>query len=121
LYIYSTRFKLSHGQPAALEVLQCGPSKASEKRYFGAKSIESLEKSKFRPSKWRFFQKCGPRADLGWPWLIQTVSGIFYFSSCISSFLVVNISVTSIFEVKKDKVSYFGKIMMRFRILEKLS
>ncbi len=55
---------ISHGQPAArgphvaLEALQCGPSKASEKRYFRAKSIRSLEIL-------AIFQKCGPRVDLG--------------------------------------------------------
>jgi hypothetical protein len=36
--------QISHGQPAALEALQCGPSTVSEKRYFGAKSIKSLDK-----------------------------------------------------------------------------
>jgi hypothetical protein len=30
---------------AALEALQCGPSTDSEKRYFGAKSIRSLEEN----------------------------------------------------------------------------
>jgi hypothetical protein len=30
---------ISHGQPAALEALQCGPSTDSKKRYFEAKSI----------------------------------------------------------------------------------
>ncbi len=66
----------SHGQPtargphAALEALQCGPSTVSEKRYFGAKSIRSLEKVQILALKMTIFQKCGPRADLGWPWLV---------------------------------------------------
>jgi hypothetical protein len=37
------------------------------------------------------------------------------------SFLVMDSSVTGIIEPKKDKVSYFGKIMLRFLVLEKLS
>jgi hypothetical protein len=59
----------SHGQPAALEALHCGPSKDSEKRYFGAKSIRSLEKIQILALKMAILQKCGPRADSGWPWL----------------------------------------------------
>jgi hypothetical protein len=55
---------------AALEALQCGPSTDSEKRYFGAKSIRSLEKIQILALKMAIFQKCGPRADLGWPWLV---------------------------------------------------
>jgi hypothetical protein len=55
----------SHGQPAALEALQCGPSKETEKRYFGAKSIRPLEKIQILALKMVIFQKCGPRADLG--------------------------------------------------------
>ncbi len=50
----------SHGQPAALEALQCGPSTDSEKRYFGAKSIRSLEKTQNFALKMTIFQKCGP-------------------------------------------------------------
>jgi hypothetical protein len=53
----------------ALEALQCGPSKDSEKRYFGAKSITSLEKKQILALKMAIFRKCGPRPDLGWPWL----------------------------------------------------
>jgi hypothetical protein len=66
----------SHGQPAArgphaaLEALQCGPSTDSEKRYFGAKSIRPLEKTQILALKMAIFQKCGPRVDLGWPWLV---------------------------------------------------
>jgi hypothetical protein len=69
----------SHGQPAArgphvaLEALQCGPSTDSEKRYFGAKSIRSLEKVQILALKMAIFQKCGPRADLGWPSLYYTI------------------------------------------------
>jgi hypothetical protein len=55
----------SHGQRAALEALQCGPSTDSEKRYFGAKSIRSLEKTQILALKMAIFQKCGPRVDLG--------------------------------------------------------
>jgi hypothetical protein len=44
-----------------------------------------------------------------------------FYDIFITSFLVMDSSVTGIFEPKKDKVSYFGKIMMRFRVLEKLS
>jgi hypothetical protein len=54
----------------ALEALKCGPSKASEKRFFGEKSIRSLEKIQILALKLAIFQKCGPRADLGWPWLL---------------------------------------------------
>ncbi len=50
----ANRIYFSHGQPAALEVLQCGPSKAFKKRYSGAKSIRSLEKIQIWSSKWRF-------------------------------------------------------------------
>ncbi len=57
------------GQPAALEAIQCDPSKDSEKRYFGAKSIRSLEKIQILALEMAIFQKCGPRTDLGWPWL----------------------------------------------------
>ncbi len=70
----------SHGQPAArgphaaLEALQCGPSTDSEKRYFGAKSIRSLEKIQILALKMAIFQKFGPRTDLGWPWLMYTKS-----------------------------------------------
>jgi hypothetical protein len=62
-----------HGQPAALEALQCGPSTDSEKRYFGAKSIRSLEKTQILALKMAIFQKCGPRVDLGWPWLVYNL------------------------------------------------
>jgi hypothetical protein len=54
----------------ALEALQCGPSTDSEKRCFGPKSIKILEKVPILALKMAIFQKCGPRADLGWPWLI---------------------------------------------------
>jgi hypothetical protein len=47
-----------------------GPSTDSDKRYFGAKSIRSLEKTQILALKMAIFQKCGPRVDLGWPWLI---------------------------------------------------
>jgi hypothetical protein len=62
-------FQISHGQPAALEALQCGPSTVTEKRYFGVKSTKSLEKIQILALKMTIFRKCGPRADLGWPWL----------------------------------------------------
>jgi hypothetical protein len=61
----------SHDQPTALEALQCGPSTDSEKRYFRAKTIRSLEKTQILALKMAIFQKCGPRVDLGWPWLIE--------------------------------------------------
>jgi hypothetical protein len=54
----------------ALEALQCGPYTDSEKRHFGAKSTRSLEKVKILALKMAIFQKCGFRADLGWPWLL---------------------------------------------------
>jgi hypothetical protein len=38
----------------------------SEKFYFGGKSIRSLEKVQILALKMAIFQKCGPRADLGW-------------------------------------------------------
>jgi hypothetical protein len=38
-------------------------------RYFGGKSNKSLEKVQILALKMTIFQKCGPRADLGWPWL----------------------------------------------------
>ncbi len=69
--------KISHGQPAArgphaaLETLQCGPYIDSKKRYYGAKSIRSLEKIQILALKMAIFRKCGPRADLGWPWLLK--------------------------------------------------
>jgi hypothetical protein len=47
-----------------------GPSTNSEKRYFGAKSIRSLEKTQILALKMAIFQKCGPQVDLGWPWLV---------------------------------------------------
>jgi hypothetical protein len=46
-----------------------GPSTDSEKRYFGAKSTRISEKVQILALKMAIFQKCGPRADLGWPWL----------------------------------------------------
>jgi hypothetical protein len=58
---------------AALEALKCGPSTDSEKRYFGAKSIKILEKTQMLALKMAIFQKCGPRADLGWPWLLLQI------------------------------------------------
>jgi hypothetical protein len=54
----------------ALEALKCGPSKASKNAFFGAKSIRSLKKIQILALKMAIFQKCGPRADLGWPWLL---------------------------------------------------
>jgi hypothetical protein len=39
-------------------------------RYFGTKSNRFLEKVQILALKMTIFQKCGPRADLGWPWLI---------------------------------------------------
>jgi hypothetical protein len=68
-------FYISHGQPAArgphaaLEAHQCGPSTDSKKRYFGAKSTRISEKVQILALKMAIFQKCGLRADLGWPWL----------------------------------------------------
>jgi hypothetical protein len=47
----------SHGPPVALEALQCGPSAASEKRYFGEKSIRSLEKIQILALKMAVFYK----------------------------------------------------------------
>jgi hypothetical protein len=55
----------------ALEALKCGPYTDSEKRHFGAKSTRSLEKVKILALKMAIFQKCDPRADLGWPWLFK--------------------------------------------------
>jgi hypothetical protein len=46
-----------------------GPSADSEKRFFGAKPIRSLEKIQILALKMAIFQKYGPRANLGWPWL----------------------------------------------------
>jgi hypothetical protein len=54
---------------AALKALQCGPSGDSKKPYFAAKSIKSLGKIQILALKTAIFQKCGPRADYGWPWL----------------------------------------------------
>jgi hypothetical protein len=48
----------------------CGPYTDPEKRYFGVKSIRSLEeKIQILALKMAIFQKCGPRANLGWLWL----------------------------------------------------
>ncbi len=47
-----------------------GPSTDSEKRYFEAKSTRISEKVQILALKMAIFQKCGPRADLGWPWLL---------------------------------------------------
>jgi hypothetical protein len=62
---------VSHGQPAArgphaaLEALQCGPSKSSENRYFEAKSIRSLEKkTNFGPQNGDF-SKLWPLSRFG--------------------------------------------------------
>jgi hypothetical protein len=52
-------------------------------RYFGTKSIRSLEKVQFLALKVTIFFKCGPRAVLGWPWLLLGMSlnhvTIFYY------------------------------------------
>jgi hypothetical protein len=45
----------------------------SKKRYFGAKSIRSLEKIQILALEMTIFQNCGPRADLGWPWLPYSI------------------------------------------------
>jgi hypothetical protein len=81
---------ISHGQPAArgphaaLEAHQCGPSTVSEKRYFGAKSTRISEKVQILALKMAIFQKCGPRADLGWPWLAyMNATIIIEESDCI--------------------------------------
>jgi hypothetical protein len=68
--IIVTFIYFSHGQPTALEALQCGPSTVSEKRYFGEKPTRPFEKIQILALKMSIFRKCGPRADLGWPWLI---------------------------------------------------
>jgi hypothetical protein len=47
-----------------------GPSTDSEKRYFGAKSTRISEKVQILALRMAIFQKYGPRADLGWPWLV---------------------------------------------------
>jgi hypothetical protein len=60
----------------ALEALKCGPYSDSEKRHFGAKSTRSLEKVKILALKMAIFQKCGPRADLGWPWLLYLIKKV---------------------------------------------
>jgi hypothetical protein len=41
-------------------------------RYFEGKPTESLEKFQILALKMTIFQKFGPRADLGWPWLTKT-------------------------------------------------
>jgi hypothetical protein len=51
-----------------------------EKRFFGAKSIRSIEKIQILALKMAIFQKCGPRADFCWPWLHNTNWDIF---SCV--------------------------------------
>jgi hypothetical protein len=43
--------------------------KSLNNRYFRAKSIRSLEKVQILALNVTIFQKCGPRVDLGWPWL----------------------------------------------------
>jgi hypothetical protein len=39
-------------------------------RYFRAKSAKSLEKAQILALKVTIFQKCGPRADLCWPFMV---------------------------------------------------
>jgi hypothetical protein len=68
----------------ALEALQCGPSTDSEKRYFGRKPIRSLEKIQILALKRAIFQKCGPRADLGWPWLVNRFIAFSRFNGILA-------------------------------------
>jgi hypothetical protein len=52
-----SNIKGSHGQPAALEALQCGFSTVPEKCYFEAKSTRSLEKNpNFGPQNYDFLE-----------------------------------------------------------------
>jgi hypothetical protein len=56
---------MANPRPAALEALQCGPSTDSDKRYFGAKSIRSLEKkTNFGPQNGDF-SKMWPSSRIG--------------------------------------------------------
>ncbi len=69
-------------QPWPTRALQCGPSTDSEKRYFGAKSVRTLEKILILALKMAIFQKCGPRADLGWPWLLYIKAARLNIINC---------------------------------------
>jgi hypothetical protein len=73
--ISKTKAAMANPRPAGLEAHQCGPSTDSEKRYFGAKSTRISEKVQILALKMTIFQKCGPRADLDWPWLNQRYIG----------------------------------------------
>jgi hypothetical protein len=56
--------------PRPLKLFNVALLQSLKNRYFGAKSIKSLEKIQILALKETIFQKCGPQADLGWPWLI---------------------------------------------------
>jgi hypothetical protein len=49
--------------------LQCGPSTVSKIAILEQNQFDLRKKSKLLALKMTIFQKCGPRADLGWPWL----------------------------------------------------
>jgi hypothetical protein len=43
------------------------------------KSIRTLEKVQILALKMTIFQKCDPRADLGWPWLVYALCKSIFF------------------------------------------
>jgi hypothetical protein len=59
--------------PRPLKLFNVALLQSLKNRYFGAKSIRSLKKVQILALEMTIFQKCGPRADLGWPWLIYTI------------------------------------------------
>jgi hypothetical protein len=58
------------GHMRPLKLFNVALLESLKNRYFGVKSIRSLEEVQVLALKMTTFQKCGPRADLGWPWLI---------------------------------------------------
>ncbi len=64
-------FRAAMANPRPLKLFNAALLQSlKKKRYFGAKSIRSLEKVQILALEMTIFQKCGPRADLGWPWLV---------------------------------------------------
>jgi hypothetical protein len=53
-----------------LKLLNVALGKSLKYRFFGGKLTKSLEKVLILALKMRIFQKFGPRANLGWPWLL---------------------------------------------------
>jgi hypothetical protein len=61
--------KPAMANPRPLKLSNAALLNSLKNAFFGAKLMRFLEKIQILALKMAIFQKCGLRADLGWPWL----------------------------------------------------